>query len=186
MGWGDWCRMAGAYGCTASGTELSQARIDHAQALGISVVSWEDIQEHQFDFINAEQVFEHVTDPVGTLDYLCRSLKPHGLVQISVPNGWDIKRRLVVMDWTAPKGSANSLNPIAPLEHINCFSHESLVRMAGIIGLEPVPIHTTAVHKRLLDLSLRDVLRPVYRWVTRLRPSQHVRSTRVFFQRRIH
>ncbi|MDX9992316.1 MAG: hypothetical protein RBS68_09735 [Anaerolineales bacterium] len=30
MGWGDWCRMAQAFGCSAMGTELSQTRIDHA------------------------------------------------------------------------------------------------------------------------------------------------------------
>src|SRR5262249_44635808 len=64
MGWGDWCRMAKAYGCSVYGTELSQVRINYAKASGISVIGWEEIPQYQFDFINTEQVFEHIGHPL--------------------------------------------------------------------------------------------------------------------------
>jgi 2-polyprenyl-3-methyl-5-hydroxy-6-metoxy-1,4-benzoquinol methylase len=136
MGWGKWAQMARAFGCQCDGCELSPARIAHAQANGITVIRWEEIPRKQYDFINADQVLEHLPDPLGTLRHLVSALKPSGLIHISVPDGSDIKRRLAIMDWSAPKGSKNSLNPVSPLEHINCFPRRSLVAMAEAAGLQ--------------------------------------------------
>ena len=33
------------------------------------------------------------------------------------------------MDWSAKKGAKNSLNNVAPLEHIQCFNRSSLMNM---------------------------------------------------------
>lgn len=185
MGWGEWCRLAQAYGCNAFGTELSQARIDYAKTFGVQIIEWEEISEHQFDFINTEQVFEHIANPLETLQYLCKSLKTNGIIKISVPNGWDFKRRFAIMDWAATKGSENSLNIIAPLEHINCFSHDSLLRMAQIADLVPVQIQAQIqTQKRWLDLTLRDILKPIYRRMFKARYSQKYDSTYLFFQRK--
>ncbi|MBU0569137.1 methyltransferase domain-containing protein [bacterium] len=140
MGWGNWCQMAKAFGCDSYGTELSEARIEYAKSNGIKVISWIKIPNHSFDFINTDQVFEHIPDPLKTLYHLKKSLKPGGLIRISVPNGCDIKRKLRIMDWTAPKGSKNSLNSVAPLEHINCFNHSSIIRMADMAGFRLMEI----------------------------------------------
>lgn len=185
MGWGDWCCFAKAYGCSAYGSELSQVRIDYARKSGITIIDWEEIPEHEFDFINTEQVFEHIADPLDTLQYLSKALKPRGIIKISVPNGYDIRRRLAVMDWTAAKGSRNSLNPVAPLEHINCFSQDSLLRMAQIADLEPVQIHAKIrMDKGLLDATLRDFLRPFYNRVMKARNNHEVGSTKICFKKR--
>jgi hypothetical protein len=93
-----------------------------------------------FDFINTEQVFEHIAAPLDTLTMLAAALRREGLIKISVPDARDLKRRLNVMDWTAPYGSRNSLNDTIPLIHVNSFTHRSLVRMAQLAGLEPVNI----------------------------------------------
>lgn len=138
MGWGNWCQMAKAFGCDSYGTELSEARIEYAKSNGIKVISWDEIPNYSFDFINTDQVFEHIPNPLETLNHLKKSLKPESLIKISVPDSCDIKKRLKVMDWTAPKGSKNSLNPVAPLEHINCFDHSSITRMADIAGFRLV------------------------------------------------
>lgn len=165
MGFGTWCHLVKGFGCQAYGTELSRTRIDHAK--GITVVPWDDIPRHRFDFINAEQVFEHLAEPLETLAHLRRSLKPEGLMKISVPDAWDLKKRLAgwdwealrshahsekpeeqlevikaVWDWERPQGSGteNSLNAAAPLQHINCFNYDSLVHMAGRVGLAPVGV----------------------------------------------
>jgi 2-polyprenyl-3-methyl-5-hydroxy-6-metoxy-1,4-benzoquinol methylase len=163
MGFGTWCYLAKGFGCHAYGTELSQTRIDYAK--GIDVISWNDILSYRFDFINAEMVFEHLSEPLEVLAYLQQSLNPHGLIKISVPDGWDIKKRLAaweweklrqyqlsegsldeleviktIWDWERPQGAGteNSLNAVAPLQHINIFHHESLVQMAQRVGLETV------------------------------------------------
>lgn len=187
MGSGQWCRMAGAYGCVAVSSEISQTRIEHAKSGGVKVVNWNDIPNYQFDFINTNQVFEHLTNPLEILVYLCHSLKPEGIIKISVPDGSDIKRRLEINDWTAPKGSQNSLNPIAPLEHLNCFSYTSLVYMAEIAGLVPVEIQgkTTPSRKNLIDLNLRDVLRPFYKRLFKESPESKKTGTSLFFKRRM-
>jgi SAM-dependent methyltransferase len=141
MGWGNWCRMAQACGCTVYGTELSQARIEYAQKMGVRVIDYEEIAMLRFDFIHTEQVFEHLADPRATLAYLRGSLKTGGLLKIGVPDGGDIGQRLQKWDWQAPKTSRDSLNPVAPLEHINCFDRASLLRLAEDLSLEPVDIH---------------------------------------------
>jgi hypothetical protein len=58
--------------------------------------------------------------------------------QLSLPYGTDIRRRLDSMDWTAPKGSLLSIDAVAPLEHTNCFNHDSLVSLAASQGLKPI------------------------------------------------
>lgn len=78
MGWGHWCRMAQALGCTVYGTELSADRIEYARETGVRVIGYEEIPAFSFDFINAEQVFEHLAEPRETLAHLRRSLNAGG------------------------------------------------------------------------------------------------------------
>jgi 2-polyprenyl-3-methyl-5-hydroxy-6-metoxy-1,4-benzoquinol methylase len=163
MGWGEWCMMAKGYGCSTYGAELSQAKITHAQNSGITVVPWDELPLHQFDFINMEQVCEHIPEPLATVTYLSRALAPGGLIRISVPSARRIKEKLKVLDWTAPKGSQNSLNAVAPLEHINCFAQNSLQKMGHLAGLVPVKIHSGLWKSRMLSyLSAREILKPFY------------------------
>ena len=137
MGWGKWCFLAKAFGCETYGLELSEERRQHGIQSGITVLGWDDLTTQKFDFINAAQVFEHVTEPLDTLKALVASLNPGGIVRIGVPRGWDIKRRLKIWDWKLPDTHPDSLNPVAPLQHINCFSFRSLEAMGRLAGLEP-------------------------------------------------
>ena len=138
MGWGQWARMAKAFGCDCYGFELCSRRIEVAQAEGIKVITWDEIPLQQFDFVNTEQVFEHVPDPMATMLHLKKSLKPGGLLKISVPSAHNMGRRLQRMDWKAPKWSRYSLNPVAPLEHINFFRNSSLLKMAERAEMMPI------------------------------------------------
>jgi 2-polyprenyl-3-methyl-5-hydroxy-6-metoxy-1,4-benzoquinol methylase len=140
MGWGTWSKLVQAFGCESYGTELSETRIRHAESKGIKVVSWEDLPKHTFHFINTEQVFEHLSNPLETLVYLKKCLHYHGLLKIGVPNGANIKKRLKIRDWNAPKESRNSLNPVAPLEHINCFTYKSIMKMAEMAGFRRIKL----------------------------------------------
>jgi SAM-dependent methyltransferase len=147
MGWGHWSRIAQSFGCTVYSTEFSPSKIDYARHKGVQVIDYTDIQSHQFDFINTEQVFEHLPDIRSTLTYLKGSLKAGGLLKISVPNAPDIKKRLKTWNWNAPKGSSDSLNPVAPLEHINCFNHSSLIQLAKRCGLVPIGHGKDFIHQ---------------------------------------
>lgn len=172
MGWGKWARMAKAFGCDACGLEMSKQRIDYAKSDCIDNISWNDIPAHAFDLINTEQVFEHIAEPLDTLCYLKKSLKKNGLIKISVPDGGDMKRRLRIMDWSAPKGSRNSLNPVAPLEHINCFNTGAIIKMAEIAGLEAVYIPILKQYQYATGWCqtkriLKNVLLPIYRNIFR-------------------
>src|SRR3990167_6622189 len=82
MGWGIWCQIAKVMGCESYGTELSETRIEHAKSNGIKVISWEELPNHDFHFINTGQVFEHIAEPLDTLSYLKKTLKPEGLLKI--------------------------------------------------------------------------------------------------------
>lgn len=172
MGWATWAIMAMAFGCESYGTEISKSRQDHATSHGIKVITWDEIPDHRFDFINVEEVLEHIAEPLETLSYLKQSLKPEGVIKITVPNGCDIKKRLRIMDWTAPKYSRRSLNAVSPLEHINCFNRRSLIRMADSAGLETVhiPLMTQYAYSTNwygLKPALKNILYPIYRSILR-------------------
>jgi SAM-dependent methyltransferase len=115
--------------------ELSRPRIDYARSHGVLVLEPADLADGAFDFINAEQVLEHVPEPLETLRILRRALKPGGLVRIGIPNGLGIGNRLRRGEWSAPASSRVSLNPIAPLEHINCFTTDVLRQTMERAGL---------------------------------------------------
>lgn len=186
MGWGKWCLMARAFWCPAWGMELSPARLAHARELGLPTLTWEELDGRRFDFVNTEQVFEHLAEPVPVLRRLAAALAPGGLIKLSVPNGHGMRRRLRRLErggddvaWTA-RGRA-SLVPVRPLEHLNCFDHRALGALATAAGLEPVPV---PIARQLASAAgwsspreaAEALLRPFYRNLLR-------RGTYRFFRR---
>jgi hypothetical protein len=133
----------------------------------IPVLSWEEIAYHRFDLVNTEQVFEHLVDRYATVLHLARSLLPGGLLKISVPPSGDIQRRLRANDWKAPKSTRNSLNAVAPLEHVNCYAVRSLLALAERVGLEPASL-PLAAYFQVISLTggptsvARQVLKPLF------------------------
>jgi len=148
MGWGRWCLFARAYGCETYGLEISPDQVAFAGKHGVGVLAFRDLGAHTFDLVNAEQVFEHLASPLETLRDLAGCLRPGGLLWLAVPNGADVRQRIERWDWNAPKDSAYSLNPVAPLEHVNCFNHDNLVGMAVRAGLSPVEVPTKRPRKQ--------------------------------------
>lgn len=137
MGWGDWCAMARGFGCRVTGVELSARRGAHAAALGIDVIAGDALGEGRFDFVNVFHVLEHVPDPFEVVSRIARSLARHGLVRIAVPDVDHIRDRLAQLTAASTPEFVESLNAVAPLEHINAFDARSLTRMAARAGLQP-------------------------------------------------
>jgi len=136
MGWGNWAKTVASFGVNSFGVEISEERIENAKKYGIKNLKLDDLKENSFDFINTDQVFEHISDPKSIIEKLSKSLKKGGILRICVPDGNSIHEKLKVMDWASPKGHKNSLNVVAPLEHINCFTTTSLIDLAKNSGLQ--------------------------------------------------
>lgn len=167
MGWCEWSLMSQGMGVKTYGAEVDPARIEFAQARGIEVVPYDEIPGKEFDFINTEQVFEHLPNPLDIVRHLKKGLRKGGLLKISVPYGntaaWTIKRA----DWSRSDDSKLSPMPFAPLEHINTYPTATLKAMGRRAGLEPVriPIGVWIVDLRLSAWkeSLRVLLGPIKR-----------------------
>jgi SAM-dependent methyltransferase len=136
MGWGNWARMCSAFGIESFGIEISADRIANALKYGIENLELDKLGENQFDYINTDQVFEHLENPKYVINQLTKALKKGGILRICVPDGNDVKNVTKKMDWSAPKLNKDSLNIVAPLEHINCYTTESLIMLANQAGLK--------------------------------------------------
>ncbi|MDX6711018.1 MAG: hypothetical protein QOH96_2034 [Blastocatellia bacterium] len=173
MGHGRWCEIAYAFGHKVYGYEFEDTREKNATQRGVvNVVAYDDIAKGEFDFINAEQVFEHLTQPMEVLRHLVKGLKPGGMIRIGVPSGILVKRNLSRgTGYDFRKRQRFGLNPIEPLQHLNCFTAQSLVRLGNEAGLNrylfPI-IHLIAAQQnwRFPKGFLYNILHPLY---TRLR-----------------
>lgn len=168
MGWGKWALMAKAYGVKVTGVELSEERIKNAKANNINVIDDKELHEHRFDIINTEQVFEHLPDPVETLNKLKYSLKPGGLIKISVPNVRNINKRIQEINWKCTQHNISKIMPVAPLEHINCFSRKSLLILADRCGMHEVKMPIRLQYQytnnwRGIRNSMINLILPLYR-----------------------
>jgi len=165
MGWGHWCYMAKAYGCNAFGLDLSRTKQEFATANGIAPVTMCELGKKTFDYINTEQVIEHVPHPLYTVRMLSGSLKPGGILKISVPNGARLNKERLLADWTNPARSRADL--VSPLMHINTFSHNTVIAMANRAGLTHIRITMTYqysnVHFLNINQGVKTILRPLYR-----------------------
>jgi 2-polyprenyl-3-methyl-5-hydroxy-6-metoxy-1,4-benzoquinol methylase len=162
MGWGHWCSMAKAYGCNSFGFDVSEYKKEFARGNGIATI--DELASERFDYINTEQVLEHVLHPLDTVKMLCQSLKPGGVLKISVPNAQGIKKNRL-LDATGP--ASKSLYLVSPLMHINAFNHKAIITMAEKAAMKPVkmPVKCEYSNVHLLNIKqgVKAILRPLYR-----------------------
>lgn len=180
FGWAEWAKMAGAYGVDVCGAELSQVRIDYARSVGIPVVDSGSLPRDAFHFINTEQVFEHLLEPGEMLKCLAASLRPGGLVKVSVPNSAKSIRKLLGSKDFGALGEGDIM-PIAPFEHINAFTYDSLTALgheAGLVPLRPSlrKLYNCSSGWMEPKSALKTLTRPLYRHL-------YPKSTFVYFAR---
>ncbi len=166
MGWGTWARTAKDLGWEVYGAELLKSRVEYADRNGIEAVNPEKSNFLRFDFINTEQVFEHLPEPLTTLKTMKEWLRKDGIIKISVPSAKNMEERLKKMDWCAPKFSRNSLNPVAPLEHINLYKRKTILKMAHLAGLKEIKLPIMAQYKNTdwnnnFKINLKKVIKPI-------------------------
>ena len=184
MGWSNWCIIAKAFGCDVYGVELSKPRIKYAKSIGIKIISYKEIHKYKFDFINTDQVFEHISNPLETIKYLRKSINKNGLIRISVPNGNNVLKKIKKLDWTPPNwknSNATNPSPISPLEHINCYTTKSLILMAEKIKLKKVNI---PLHIQYVSMTNLNTIKKVAKYFIKPLYSNYVnKTTNIFFEK---
>ncbi len=135
LGWGIWAKMAQSFAINISGVELSKSKLENAQKHNIRIVDFQTLPTMKFDYINTEQVFEHIEDPYQTLMILKMALKPGGIIKLSVPHGQELKKKLNQMK-VSGRFDMENIREVAPFQHINCFNHDSLLYLAKRAGLK--------------------------------------------------
>lgn len=174
MGLALWVRIAAKLGVKAYGFDLSPVREEFAQQHGVPTLKDHEIANMGFDFINTEQVFEHVPDPLGLAQKLAGALNPGGILKISVPSAESIDITIAELETAQSAADLPSIMPMWPLEHINAFRKRSLDRLAkscGLIKVRPTYFqryaflrHSGAVNLRHPAKTLKESIRPLYQY----------------------
>lgn len=172
MGWALWARIAATLGCRSYGSDLAEPRMDFARRHGVEAVTDEQIGALRFDFINTEQVFEHVPEPLELLRRLSASLAPGGIVKLSLPSGERADGLIDMLAQDSYDGDYPSIIPVQPLEHINSFKWRSIQAMATAAGMRIVRPslwhryaflrHRGTIDPRRPKKTAKELVRPVY------------------------
>tara|TARA_B100001057_G_C22786188_1_gene925657 strand:- start:215 stop:1096 length:882 start_codon:yes stop_codon:yes gene_type:complete len=105
------------YGCK------NGLKIKHAGLGGMNV-----FDDKKFDMVTMFNVLEHLADPVKSIEQIKDILKPNGILAIDVPNEFN--------DFQTTGRDVHGLNDwwIAPPNHLNYFSKDSLVNFLQSLG----------------------------------------------------
>jgi 2-polyprenyl-3-methyl-5-hydroxy-6-metoxy-1,4-benzoquinol methylase len=133
FGYGRWARVAVGMGVKVYATEVTPEKIEFAQSIGVEILSEAQLSHYQFDVIHAEQIFEHLAEPVKVFDLLSKCLRPGGVFKISVPKQGRIEsllKRHGMIDYSPYargfKGGMADYQSLIPLEHVNVFRRSSI------------------------------------------------------------
>lgn len=150
-GWGVWADVARALGCEVFIVELSEERVAFNRRKGFeATTNFEALGGTTFALINADQVFEHLADPLDILQKLVTYLEPGGVVSISVPP----------VRYPPDLVKVICKGPFQPLEHINAFSKSSLSRLFQEVGLTPI-----FVPDAIVQWHIRNITRAFFRHI---------------------
>jgi len=143
-------------GCQVVGIELDPDAAAIAEKWAERVVVgnldagtlWSELECEQFDAITFGDVLEHLRDPLATLRAAVRTLKPSGIVAISVPNIAYGDVRMALLKGDFPYGDTGLLDRT----HVHFFTKHGLGEMIREAGL--VLVETRRVVKPLFQSEL--------------------------------
>lgn len=169
--WGKWASMALAHGCEVFGVDVNRDAAAFCSQRGIKTIDRKELPGLRFDFINVDQVFEHLSEPLNIARLLAGSLKSGAWLKMGTPDNPNLPRLLAAAQRT---GSNDVLDPVkldslAPLEHVNLFDHRSLKALAAQAGLDyfQLPFFTWLGAGQLWNIPRqlnRNIVTPWKRW----------------------
>jgi SAM-dependent methyltransferase len=129
-GWGQYLGAAKAVGWDAIGIEIDPEKIEFARSQGLNAVQGELLDgifdSETFDAVIAQQVFEHLYDPVSYIEEIRRVLKPGGVLFVSVPNYGSVLARFAGANW----------DMVSPVAHVRYFTSGTLKQLLSDHGFE--------------------------------------------------
>ena len=134
---GHFLRRAEERGWSAVGLEASPAAVDFSRGYGVKVhQGYFDgttvVKElGQFDAIHMQHVLEHTRDPIAFLKGLASLLRPGGVICVEVPNDFSPVQSILHSSEGFPAWW------VAPPDHLNYFSKDSLADAFGRCGFAP-------------------------------------------------
>ncbi len=167
-GWGNWIRTAKKQGFVCYALELSEHRKQHLRDSGILVVNEEEMNSLQLEFVNCDQIFEHLTDPLEVLMSIKNVLCDGGILRVSVPHSFRPHKEISALHINAEHLLIPDI--LAPLEHLNYFNRKSLKQLAKQAGMEIVSvslwtyIRTSYFRGDNLKTTIKNFFRPFYRY----------------------
>jgi len=171
-GFGDALLMAKEFNFEPYAIEYSKERIAYLKQNGISVI--DEMDNKTFDFIMANQVLEHITDPLRILESIVSKLSNNGLIFLAVPNCAQLEHNLKK---TENIQNASDLHKafleanVSAFQHINFFSNSDLKLLLKESGLKLVNPLKLAFSK---PINFKSIIRPYY---------QHFLGTSFFLQK---
>ncbi|MBL0358092.1 MAG: class I SAM-dependent methyltransferase [Chitinophagaceae bacterium] len=132
-GYGNFCSIATKKGFNTYAFDLSADKNDHMDSMGVTIINNLEKFNNYFSFIWVNQVFEHVSDPLGIVKQLQQSLTDDGLIFIAVPDCSNVKKIL------GEQGLSQDLfRLVSPHQHINAFTNSTLKLLGTNAGLTPM------------------------------------------------
>jgi 2-polyprenyl-3-methyl-5-hydroxy-6-metoxy-1,4-benzoquinol methylase len=112
------------------GVEVSKPAAEHLSKRGLNVfhgtLEEANFPNNNFDVITCTEVIEHVTNPKELLKEIARIITPKGILWMTTPHSRGLSGRLLGANWSA----------VAPPEHLNLFSVESLKMCLEEVGFK--------------------------------------------------
>ena len=158
-GYGEFLSMCALYGFDAYGVDRSSARLGHNRHAQV----FDEIEEVEpvapFHALTLFEVLEHLDEPHELMLRLRDLLATGGILVLETPDCTGVSAIETRDDY----------GKIHPLEHINGFTPETLVRFARRLGFEPVVRPTACVASggnRMARAIAKGMLRPLARATT--------------------
>ena len=131
-GWGHWLYSGEKSKFNSYALEMSTHRKKYISNLGIKVINKDTARKYKkfFHFIRLDQVVEHLDDFKTVFKLIRKLARKDCIFYLSVPDGKKIINN--------PSRIKIEKGAIQPLEHLNCFSRYSLIKLLKIEGFKKI------------------------------------------------
>ncbi len=146
-GWGHWLYSGDKSKFSPYALEMSLYRKKYISNLGIKIIDYNNLSKYKnfFHFIRLDQVVEHV-DNFKIIFKLIKKLAIKDCIfYLSVPDGEDIIQNKSKIK--LEKGA------VQPLEHLNCFSRYSLIKVLTLEGFKKISFF------EIINMHLKNLLK---------------------------
>lgn len=150
------------YGNEISKSNADVARKKHGDRIFNGPFEEYPLKQEFFDVITLQDVFDHMRDPVGTLEKCHAMLKPGGLIVVKVHN----------ISCLYAKISGRRFYAVVPPSHLFYYDENTLRRILDKTGFRMIDsrfiAHLLRIHTILLRLSQSNTSSPFYKMYERL------------------